>query len=238
MKLLDSKEVQIEKSQREESQRARTEKMQKEESDSVLRLNAAREGGKLETARVKEVLEKKRAEANAEMTRLDRSIASRRAELRELLKPIDAQKRDVALKIKAVEEYREDLDKKSVELENAKEQLTEMIENVHDREQSVTEKEQELGNREGMLNAATSEHKIICDDMAKKQAEFHTEVLDSNTSLARREQTVEATHRANENVRAELEKERKRLKNKELELQDRFHTLEQSINKYHKNVIK
>lgn len=231
MKLLDPEKITAEKKKGEQEIAERIKKLNEEERASVDRLNKAL---------AKESDEKKRID-NEDLTlaRYESETAAKKSVLLREIKVLEERKSQALEPIHAQEKEAQDLLSKAKKTNAIADQrredaaglcdaYEEKLDSLVDRESAAVETDRKQNKREAGIQAAESEITRSTKELGEKWTAFHKAVHDQNTDMERHEKEVENGKKTNEDIRAEIEKERQRIQEEDRAVRDKYKALEQA----------
>lgn len=228
MQLLSPEEVKDKSALSESDRIIRIGKLNKEESDSVHRTNAAKAHETAEKERIGRELEEAERQAEERKTALLAEIVPLEARKEEAMKPVDALlRRAEAIAGENVTEKAR-LSALSTELIDRLEKVRDREDNVSDREQTAEERHTALDTREKKIEASEEATKTSAESLAQKWVVYHKTVHDTNADLEKREKRVQDGTKANEIIREAQEKRATEQDAFDRQLKDRSATLERA----------
>ena len=230
MKLLDPEKITAEKKKGEQEIAERIKKLNEEERASVDRLNKSL---------AKEIAEKKRIAEDHSLAQAESAAAVKKSVLLQEIKWLEERKSQSLEPIHAQEKEAQDILSKAKKTNAIADQrredaailcdaYEEKLDSLADRETAALEKDRNLNQREAGIQATESKITRSTKELGEKWTAFHKAVHDQNTDMGRREKEVENGKKTNEDIRAEIEKERQRIQEEDRAVRDKYKALEQA----------
>jgi len=230
MELLTAKQTKVRESVKTKDREERIKKLNKEETESVRRLNDALTNETSEKKRIEETLELARDEGKATVKRsvLLQEIETLEARKAKALEPISSIKKEAEKTLEDAKKSFADSKIRSNNLNEREQDLMERIENVVDSEANATERHNSLNERSEKILAGEEELKKSTENLGKKWVEYHKEVLDKNAEMDRREKEVEDDKAANLAFKKTLNEKQRNIINDRIALEDGYRELAKS----------
>jgi len=227
MKLLTPNEVDKEKTRLETERVSRIGKIQKEESESVRRLNDALTKEKKEMDRLKSdtTVAELRAKLNIEKMALIGEVKSLENRKEKALEPIVEREKESEVLISQLKSSLDKVNTRGDALKVREDELLDRIEVVVDRESELPILEQNLEKRKKIIEVSETEISKQTKILGEKWVEYHTQIHESNADLARREKEVEDGNKSNAVYADTLSKKELEQTAHDRQIADRYATL-------------
>jgi len=230
MKLLTPNEVKTQKTRSETERVSRIGKLQKEESESVRRLNDALTKEKIQMDRLKSdtTVAELKEKLDVEKVALLGEVTDLENRKTKALEPIiDREKESEAL-MSQLKSSLAKVKSRGESLTVREDELSERIEVVVDRESELPVLEQDLEKRKKGIEVSEVEIGRQTKILGEKWLEYHTQIYESNDLMSQREKKVADATKSNNAYAIELSKKETDLMAREIALKDKYETLARS----------
>ena len=234
MKLLSVEKTREDKNRAEQERAERIRKLNAEETASARRLSLALDAERTEKSRLEEDMELVRNESELLVKKsvLLGEVKFLEKRKSDAMKPIAHLEKEWHEKLAEVETTIESLKKRSSALA-MQEKSTEEIKNTLGRmEEEAQKKSVEISTKLVATDAAQSEIQRLKNHLAQEWVDFHKATALADDSLSQREHAIAAREKALDTRLESLKSFEYELKESERGLQDRYATLEQSVEEF------
>lgn len=235
MKLLEPEKVKADKHRQEAETDTRIALLKQEESASAKRLNESLEHERKEKERIDESLKLAtenlatyESAVDAKRSAILRELETLEARQKEALKPIHEKKQEAEALFEQAKQSLADAQRHRDASDELRDALEEKLNDLGEKEADISEKAQDLDRRESAIKDIEDETARQTKSIADKWIEYYKKSHEANESLARRENEVKHGKKVNEDIRAEIEKERQRISEEDRAVCDKYKALEQA----------
>lgn len=214
---------------------SRITRLNEAESNATRSLNKAKEFSGENIELLNQQLEEHESMVRLKKIELSKEVAALEERKKEALAPIKEQVKEAEELLSKAKDKENQVDARDVKLRHESEQLVERTEQLVSIREEIKIEEGEYEKRKIVVSKAEEVSEKSVKELNAKWVKFHDEVSSANSDLSRREKEVNYEHIANDAIRSRLEDKSKEQDKKEIELQDRYKTLEKSIQRFNKD---